>query len=100
MVATKAAKPFWLDGGYDRTSVEACPYHPRHYWQVFRVKDIMSSREDSSEWIVLCKGCYAVRCDGADEPDPCIYPRHHTEPHLTQKRHSWPVGGSPRVENR
>lgn len=31
-MAQKAAHPFWLDGGYDRESVEACHYHPAHNW--------------------------------------------------------------------
>ena len=36
-----ATKPFWLDGGYDRESVEACPYHPAHRWWTFRLGDVI-----------------------------------------------------------
>jgi hypothetical protein len=81
-----ARHPFWLDGGYDRDAVEACPYHPAHKWWVFRMGDVIDcerSGRDQDEMMVICRGCYVPRCGHVEnESDPCILPRHHPELHL------------------
>lgn len=79
-----AKRPFWLDGGYDRDAVEACPYHPDHRWWVFQLKDVLepgrTHRPD--EWMVVCRGCYVPRCGHVEhDPNPCMLPRHHPGPH-------------------
>jgi hypothetical protein len=90
---SKAKNSFWLDGGYDRDAVEACPYHPRHKWWEFRMGDVVQYCGDPDERMVICRGCYVPRCSSTQDPDPCILPRHHTEPHLTESRKMEPVGG-------
>lgn len=90
----KARSPFWLDGGYDRDSVEACPYHPWHQWWEFRIADVLENWPRADERMVICRACYVPRCGHTDDPDPCTQPRHHTEPHhfaLSNRR--VPVGG-------
>lgn len=82
-MTSKAAHPFWLDGGYDRESVEACPYHPRHNWIVLRLGDVLENPYDPDERMCICSGCFAPRCGYTTEEDPCILPRHHDELHLT-----------------
>lgn len=79
-----APHPFWLDGGYDRESVEACEYHPAHRWWVFRLGDVLVEHacSDPDEMMVICRGCYVPRCGYTTEADPCILPRHHPELHL------------------
>jgi len=81
-----ARHPFWLDGGYDRDSVEACHYHPAHKWRIFRIGDIIDcappSGRDPEERMVFCQGCYVPRCGYTTESDPCVLPRHHHELHL------------------
>jgi hypothetical protein len=80
-----ADRPFWLDGGYDRDSVEACRYHPKHEWWIFRLGDVIKTENlrDPDEMMVICRACYVPRCGYTTEPDPCILPRHHPELHLT-----------------
>lgn len=94
--AVKAPGPFWLDGGYDRDAVEACPYHPDHRWWTFRVGDVIDEGacHDPDEMMVICRGCYVPRCGHATDPDPCIRPRHHREVHLTESGRIIPVGGT------
>jgi len=78
-----ATKPFWLDGGYDVESVEACPYHPDHKWWEFRLGDVIYAQHlrDPNERMVICKACYVPRCGHVTEPNPCVRPRHHIGPH-------------------
>lgn len=84
MSAQLATRTFWLDGGYDREAVEACPYHPFHHWWEFRLGDVIESYRlrDPDERMVICRGCYVPRCGHTTEADPCILPRHHPELHL------------------
>lgn len=89
-----APGPFWLDGGYDRDSVDACPYAPAHKWWEFRLADVLVPEcvHDEDEMMCICQGCYVPRCghvqymdaDGRwqREPDPCVLPRHHDGDHL------------------
>jgi len=77
-MATKAKMPFWLDGGYDRKVVEACPYHPEHRWWTFRLGDVLESPGNPDEMFTICRGCYVPRCGVvADGEDRCQYARHH-----------------------
>lgn len=81
-VPTKAKHSFWLDGGYDRAIVEACIYHPMHRWWVFRVGDVVENCWRPDERMVICAACYVPRCGHVEgNADPCLLPRHHTEPH-------------------
>lgn len=98
-----AKHPFWLDGGYDRESVEACPYHPAHRWWIFRIGDVLDCEfngRDPDERMVICQGCYVPRCGHTTEDDPCILPRHHPELHLTasgavEDSRVWPGSDKP-----
>lgn len=97
-----ATHPFWLDGGYDRESVEACPYHPAHKWWTFRLGDVIEADHlsDPDERMVICRGCYVPRCGHTTEDDPCILPRHHPELHLmasgqVENPHEWPGSTKP-----
>ena len=97
---SKARDTFWLDGGYDRESVEACPYHPAHCWVTMRLGDVLTNPRDPDERMVICQGCYAPRCGHSDEADPCILPRHHPELHLSESGEledatSWPGSEKP-----
>jgi hypothetical protein len=87
---------FWLDGGYDREAVEACPYHPLHKWWTFRLGDVLQpgTMRDPEEMMVICSACYVPRCGTTESPDPCMLPRHHTEPHSFLSGHHVPVGGA------
>jgi hypothetical protein len=81
-----AKHPFWLDGGYDRDAVEACPFHPFHHWWVFQLGDVVVPEgiRDPEEWMVICSGCYVPRCGHVEhETNPCLLPRHHREDHWT-----------------
>jgi hypothetical protein len=93
LIPRKAKRSFWLDGGYDRNIVEACPHHPRHRWWTFRVGDVVENCYDPDERMTICAACYVPRCGATTQPDRCVLPRHHTEPHLTEARVSEPVGG-------
>jgi hypothetical protein len=92
---TLAKHPFWLDGGYDREAVEACPYHPEHHWWEFRLGDVLAPEacRDPDERMVICRGCFVPRCGWADERDPCLLPRHHRTEHVTASGQHEPVGG-------
>lgn len=50
---SKAAHSFWLDGGYDRDSVEACPHHPVHSWVTLRLGDVLENPRDPDEHMVI-----------------------------------------------
>ncbi len=84
----RATEPFWLDGGYDRDSVEACPQHPNHVWWQFRIGDVIEPGRchDPDEQMVICRFCYVPRCGSTHDKNPCLLPRHHREPHR------YPVG--------
>jgi hypothetical protein len=97
---SKAADSFWLDGGYDRESVEACPHHPVHSWVTLRLGDVLENPRDPDERMVICKGCYVPRCGHSTEADPCILPRHHDELHITasgalEDQSTWPGSEKP-----
>ena len=99
-MATKAPGQFWLDGGYDRESVEACPYHPVHSWVTLRLGDVLENPRDPDEHMVICKGCFVPRCGHSTEADPCILPRHHSELHITasgeiEDASTWPGNKKP-----
>jgi hypothetical protein len=101
----KATDSFWLDGGYDRDQVEACPKHPVHDWWIFRLADVMHpdwmrGRRDQDERMVVCRSCWVPRCGYTTEVDPCILPRHHREAHITQSgaledMSAWPGSDKP-----
>lgn len=78
-----AGHPFWLDGGYDRDAVEACPYHPFHRWWVFMLKEVLAHPGNPNEHMVICRGCFVPRCGHSYEQNPCLLPRHHEEDHWT-----------------
>jgi hypothetical protein len=86
-MTTLAPHTFWLDGGYDRPSVEACPYHPAHKWWTFRLGDVLQAgvTNQPNELMVICQGCYVPRCGHTAEVDPCILPRHHLGLHVMAK---------------
>lgn len=89
-MTTLAPHPFWLDGGYDRDAVEACPYHPFHHWIVLRLGDVLEpdACRDPDERMVICSGCYVPRCGHSDELNPCLWPRHHhVDPSLQDGGH-------------
>ena len=76
----KAPRSFWLDGGYDRASVDACPYAPQHRWWTFRLGDVLAEGRchDPDEMFTICRACYVPRCGVvADGEDRCQYARHH-----------------------
>lgn len=81
---TLARRPFWLDGGYDRASVDACPRAPAHSWWEFRLGDVLAEggMHDPDERFVICRACYVPRCGPTVDSDPCLLPRHHREAHL------------------
>jgi hypothetical protein len=56
-MTTLAPHTFWLDGGYDRPSVEACPYHPAHKWWTFRLGDVLQAgvTNQPNELMVICQ---------------------------------------------
>lgn len=80
-----APGPFWLDGGYDRATVDGCPHAPAHRWWEFHLGDVIqaSALSDPDEMMCICKGCYVPRCGHVEnDPDPCVLPRHHGGNHL------------------
>jgi hypothetical protein len=95
-MAELAKGPFWLDGGYDRESVEACPHHPDHDWWEFRLGDVIEPDRlrDPDNRMVICRGCYVPRCGHTNDPDPCMLPRHHREPHRLESGRAEPISGS------
>jgi hypothetical protein len=78
-----ATRPFWLDGGYDRDAVEACPCHPDHRWWTFKLSEVLEPgrMHNPNELMVICRGCYVPRCGHSTDTNPCMSPRHHEEPH-------------------
>lgn len=90
-----ALHPFWLDGGYDRDSVEACEYHPDHRWRVLRLGDVLANPRDPDERMVICVGCYVPRCGYSTDADPCMEPRHHPGNHRYESGKIEPIGGWP-----
>jgi hypothetical protein len=81
-MATRARHPFWLDGGYDRESVEACRYHPWHRWRTLRLGDVLMPEahgRDPDERLTICMACYVPRCGSTGDDDRCVLPRHHPE---------------------
>lgn len=95
MTAKSLAKnSFWLDGGYDRESVEACKYHPNHKWIVLRLSDVLENPIDPEAHMVICQNCYVPRCGYSDDQDPCMLPRHHNlENHRYASGRIEPIGG-------
>jgi hypothetical protein len=96
-MTTLSSKPFWLDGGYDFESVEACVYHPNHTWITIRLGDVLEPHayRDPDELMVICKACYVPRCGHSDEGDPCLMWRHHETNHRYASGRIEPVGGWP-----
>lgn len=82
-----APRPFWLDGGYDRDAVVACPHHPYHDWWVFQLGEVLApgACRDPEEWMVICRACYVPRCGHTGEIEPCLLPRHHRGEHVTRR---------------
>lgn len=96
-MASLASRAFWLDGGYDRDSVDACPYAPSHKWWEFRLADVLEPClvHDEDELMCICQGCYVPRCGHVQfkgehgwerTSDPCVLPRHHEGHHLPASR--------------
>jgi hypothetical protein len=79
--AEPTKRRLWLDGGYDRDEVEACVYHPDHRWIVLRMGDVHPDPYDPDELMVVCRNCLVPRCGHTNDPNPCMLPRHHQEPH-------------------
>lgn len=77
MPKTKAQHTFWLDGGYDRDQVDACPHAPRHAWRTVRVGDAVENVYDPDELLTICQGCLVPRCGSTSDVDRCRLPRHH-----------------------
>ncbi len=90
---SKTKRRLWLDGGYDRNEVEACHYHPAHRWIVLRVGDVHPQPHAPDELMVICQGCFVPRCGHTTDPDPCMLPRHHEEPHELASGVTEPIGG-------
>lgn len=93
----EAGQKFWLDGGYDRELVDACPAAPEHDWWIFRLGDVVKHErwQNSDEHMVVCRRCYVPRCGYSDDTNPCLLPRHHPELHLyadgsTESATTWP----------
>jgi hypothetical protein len=87
-----APHPFWLDGGYDFESVQACPHHPNHEWVTVRLGDVLRPEAlhgNEDELMTFCKGCFVPRCGTTGDSDRCKLWRHHQTAH---------VGESGRVE--
>lgn len=99
---TLASGSFWLDGGYDRDSVEACPAHPQHDWWEFRLGDVIEPARllNPDERMVICRRCCVPRCGHTTDPDPCMLPRHHRELHAyrsgaIERCDEWPGSDKP-----
>ena len=91
----KAKSGFWLDGGYDFESVQACPYHPEHNWVTLRLGDVLEHPRDPNEFLTICKGCYAPRCGYTTDDDRCTLWRHHRTSHVYESGKREPLGGIP-----
>lgn len=90
---SRAPDSFWLDGSYDRDLVEACRHHPDHRWIVLRLGDVIEGYRWPDELMVICQACYVPRCGHTNDPDPCLSPRHHREPHWFASGREESVGG-------
>jgi hypothetical protein len=92
---SKAAAPFWLDGGYDFDCVQACRHHPTHHWITLRLGDVLENPGNPSETIVICAACFVPRCvnvRGRDK-ERCTMWRHHATDHLYLDGKTEPIGG-------
>jgi hypothetical protein len=89
----KAPHPFWLDGGYDFESVQACPYHPEHRWWTFLLGEVLENTRDPEEPMTICVGCYVPRCGSTGDTDRCTLWRHHQTAHVYESGVREPVGG-------
>lgn len=85
-MSSLAPHPFWLDGGYDFDSVQACPYHPAHRWITFRLGDVLAegAMRDPDERLTICQGCYVPRCGTTGDADRCTLWRHHETAHVLE----------------
>lgn len=94
-MTTLAPHRFWLDGGYDRDSVYACPYHPQHEWWTFRLGDVLmpDACHEPDELMTICRACYAPRCGDTSDQDRCTLWRHHETEHVYESGAREPVGG-------
>jgi hypothetical protein len=88
----KAHNSFWLDGGYDFESVQACVHHPSHKWQTFRVGDLVEHCYDPDERLTICVGCYVPRCGSTTDADRCTLWRHHQTAHVMESGAREPMG--------
>ena len=91
MVQSQAPYPFWLEGPLDWASVEACKYHPRHNWTVIDLREALQN--PLNELIVMCKGCYVLRCKASHKGSRCIFARDHGGHHMTESRQVIPQEG-------
>ena len=80
----RAKNSFWLDGGYDYESVQACPYHPTHDWWTFRMGDVVEHCYDPDEEMTICRACYVPRCGTGADDDRCTLWRHHATAHVLE----------------
>lgn len=92
-MTSKAKHGFWLDGGYDFESVQACPYHPNHAWVTLRLGDALENPRDPNELLTICKGCFAPRCGYVGDEDRCTLWRHHQTAHVNESGAREPLGG-------
>lgn len=79
-----ASHTFWLDGGYDFESVQACPYHPEHRWLTVRLGDVLKpgACRDPEERMTFCVACFVPRCGSTGDTDRCKLWRHHHTAHV------------------
>lgn len=88
-----AKTAFWLDGGYDFESVQACPYHPQHKWITLRLGDVLKHPGNPDERLTLCQVCYVPRCGSTGDHDRCTLWRHHRTAHVFESGAREPLGG-------
>lgn len=88
----RAKTSFWLDGGYDFESVQACAHHPAHSWWTFRVGDVVENCYDPDERMTICRGCYVPRCGNTTDTDRCTLWRHHSTAHVLESGRREPMG--------
>jgi len=92
----KSDRPFWLDGGYDFDSVQACRYHPAHKWMTVRLGDVLEEfahGRNPDERLTICAACYVPRCGSVDTPNRCALWRHHRTAHVYEDGTKEPLGG-------
>lgn len=93
---SKSKHTFWLDGGYDFDSVQACRYHPHHRWITVRLGDVIQEEGlhgNEDEMMTFCQACYAPRCGTTVDADRCTLWRHHATEHVYESGVHEPVGG-------